>query len=280
MTTETRWPETLQPAECKFGRMRNDAILESPTSRKRQIVRRGRPVWNASITWRVLPHRVSEARYQMERLRGGADIVRLRDYGDRPEQMNGVQFTAAAERMLNSETSGLAIDFTSAEFADTGHYGSAFIRSAVGARALLGDEEEGFAVDFTSSEFSSTGHYGAAMILVAGADITVRTVAAAGATSVATQGWYPSVSMVLKAGQYVEIKERLYLVANDVMSDISGNATLTLTTPLLDSLVVGDDVEVTTPRARMRPTSPDWSGSRSVTEGLWTLSAEFVESVA
>ena len=75
------WPESIQPESCTFGRSRNDAAQESPVTRVRQIHRRGRPVWTASINWKVQPRQVSEARFQIESAYKELASTLLRDYG-------------------------------------------------------------------------------------------------------------------------------------------------------------------------------------------------------
>lgn len=240
----SRWPETLQPANCEFGRQRNDAIPESPTSRKRQIVRRGRPLWTSKTTWRVPASRVSEMRYQLERLDGGRQAVRVRDYADPP-------FVYASNDPPN------------------------------GASILAALTDEILIIDFTDSSFAgATSHYGAAVVKNANTWISVQSDAAIAATSIATTGWPVSSTAIVKSGQYLEVGEYLYVVSADASSDAFSNATLSLTTPLIAPAVVGDRVEVSIPRARMRPASPDWSGSRSANEALWTVDVEFVEAVA
>lgn len=191
------WPEHIQPASCTWGRSRNDRILESPVSRKRQIVRRGRPLWTASVEWRVPARHVSEVRYQLEALGGTSGAVYLRDYAAKAVEPPGT--------------------------------------------------------------------------------ITVRVAATANATAVDTEGWPPSTSNLIAAGDYVQIGSGLYVVSAASGSDALGRISVPLRTPLLAAASVGTQVIVDTPSARMRATSPKWSGSRSTRDGLWSVRMDFIE---
>lgn len=46
-----RWPIDLLPSQCKWGMSHNDQLFVSPDSRRESVIRRGRPLWTASVTW-------------------------------------------------------------------------------------------------------------------------------------------------------------------------------------------------------------------------------------
>ena len=195
----TTWPETLQPAQCKFGRLNSDTHSMSPTTRTRQIVRRNRPLWQANITWKVKPKQVSEMRYQMERLNGGSECVKLRDYAAKPIARTGITLLSSA--------------------------------------AIL-------------------------------------------AVSLTLAGFPVSTSNVVRAGDYLELGGYLYIIAADASSNGSGQATVSLTSPLQVASAASSAVELAAPGRIMRQTSPDWSGSRSVSEGLWSVSMGWIERIS
>ena len=56
----------------------------------------------------------------------------------------------------------------------------------------------------------------------------IVTVAAAGAQTLTTSGWVANVNKQLKAGDYIQIEDNLHRILDDVNSDSSGNATLTV----------------------------------------------------
>lgn len=195
--TASSWPEHIPPATCSWGRSRNDTILESPASRKRQIIRRGRPLWTASIEWRVPARHVSETRYQLETLGGTSAAVYLRDYAAKPVEPPGT--------------------------------------------------------------------------------ITVRVAATINAAAIDTEGWPPSTSNLIAAGDYVQIGSGLYVISAASGSDAFGRIALPIRTPLLAAAAVGTQVILDTPSVRMRSTKSAWSGSRSVRDGLWSVRMDFIE---
>ena len=194
----TTWPIGIQPSHCSWSRDRTDGFLESPTTRARQIVRRGRPLWKASITWGVKPEDVSEVRYQIESLKGGAGSVKLHDF---------------------------------------------------------------------------------ASIILPTPAVPLLAAASVGATSISTSGWPVSTTGVVIAGQYLEVAELLYLVAATANSDGSGQATITLTTPLLAAASIGALAVLIRPGCQMRIDSQDWSGARTADGALWSVNGSFVEKV-
>lgn len=90
------WPEGIQPESCSFGRKLNDGILESPTTRLRQVVRRARPQWTVDLRLQVKPWHVSEARFQLERLEGGKESIQVRDYAVDLVRRSGITLLSAS----------------------------------------------------------------------------------------------------------------------------------------------------------------------------------------
>lgn len=70
---------------------------------------------------------------------------------------------------------------------------------------------------------------------------TVRTGSQTG-SSLLTQGWTTSTTNVLKAGDYIQIGQRLYMVLVDASSDSSGYATLDIFPSLRESPANGDTI--------------------------------------
>lgn len=127
------WPEHVQPASVEMKRTRNDFNLESPTTRKRQIVRRGRPMWSAEIEWRVRPKLVSETRYQLEQLNGVQGSVKVRDYGAAIVLTTGITVSSAAvASATNFSTTGWGISvanvLTAGQYVEVG--GNLYLCSA------------------------------------------------------------------------------------------------------------------------------------------------------
>lgn len=96
-----RWPEDLCPVSCSFGATRNDVQQRSPRTRQPSVIRQGRKLWTAELTWR-LPRtdKLAKLRYLLEALEGFAGSVQLWDFSNPyPEGMLLAEPTAG-RRML------------------------------------------------------------------------------------------------------------------------------------------------------------------------------------
>lgn len=76
-----RWPSDLTPETCEFGRSRNDILQLSPRTRKEKVIRQGRPLWAARVSW-SMPNtqRLAKLRFYLEGLDGYAGSVQLWDF--------------------------------------------------------------------------------------------------------------------------------------------------------------------------------------------------------
>lgn len=76
-----RWPSDLTPETCEFGRSRNDILQLSPRTRKEKVIRQGRPLWAARVSW-SMPNtqRLAKLRYYLEGLDGYSGSVQLWDF--------------------------------------------------------------------------------------------------------------------------------------------------------------------------------------------------------
>lgn len=108
--------------------------------------------------------------------------------------------------------------------------------------------------------------------------VTAQSLAAVGATSVATTGWTPSTA-VMAAGDYVQLGRRLYLAASAVTSNGSGVATIALDRPLLEAVAAGAEVNYRLPACEMRMIDDAWTGARDAEDGLMSVRATFLETV-
>lgn len=90
-----RWPSDLMPERCDFGPSRNDAALVAPYTRQITVVKRGRRLWTAKLSWRY-PNNATLAklRYYLEALDGFAGSVQLWDFS--APVPAGVDFAGAA----------------------------------------------------------------------------------------------------------------------------------------------------------------------------------------
>lgn len=76
--------------------------------------------------------------------------------------------------------------------------------------------------------------------------------ATAGSQTVETSGWLVNTRNQLIAGDYIQIGERLYRVLDDVDSDVSGNATITIKPSLRESYTAGEEVVTINPTGLFR----------------------------
>lgn len=73
-----RWPTAIRPTSCTFGKSRNDIAQESPRTRKRTFIQRGRPLYYAELTWRYpQTSKLAHLRYFLDRLEGFAGSVQI-----------------------------------------------------------------------------------------------------------------------------------------------------------------------------------------------------------
>jgi hypothetical protein len=73
-----RWPTAIRPTSCTFGKSRNDVAQESPRTRKRTFIQRGRPLYYADLTWRYpQTSKLAHLRYYLDKLEGFAGSVQI-----------------------------------------------------------------------------------------------------------------------------------------------------------------------------------------------------------
>lgn len=76
-----RWPRTLCPETCKFARVRNDVLQTAPASLQTTVIRRGRPLWGAELSWSLAnTERLAQLRYWLESLDGYSGSVQIWDF--------------------------------------------------------------------------------------------------------------------------------------------------------------------------------------------------------
>ncbi len=100
--------------------------------------------------------------------------------------------------------------------------------------------------------------------------------------SLATKGWSPSVSGILKAGDYISLgtgaTTRLHQVIEDADSDGGGLAALTIWPDLRESPADGAAVASQSPKGAFRLTAND-SGWSSDVRGLYAITLSLIEAV-
>lgn len=80
-------------------------------------------------------------------------------------------------------------------------------------------------------------------------------------------------------GQYIQIGRRLYVADTEVTSDASGNATIELTTPLIEDISDGETVRLVEAACEMRLATQNFTESANSQDGFRTVSAPFIETV-
>ena len=82
-----RWPRTLCPESCRFGRSRNDILQASPRTRYENVIVQGRPLWTAELSWRVpVGPEAMQLRYLLDGVDGYRGSVQIWDFSlPRPE---------------------------------------------------------------------------------------------------------------------------------------------------------------------------------------------------
>lgn len=77
-----RWPTTLLPTSCKFGRSRNPIFQISQTSFIEATTPRGRPLWSAECEWELQRSEVDAWRRQIAILNGGGASIVIWDFAN------------------------------------------------------------------------------------------------------------------------------------------------------------------------------------------------------
>lgn len=97
--------------------------------------------------------------------------------------------------------------------------------------------------------------------------------------SLITDGWNPSVTNILKAGDYIQISNRLYKVINSVDSDGSGNATLDIFPRLRESPANNEAINTVGTRGLFRLVSATNSIINSDEQQVFSISFQAEEAI-
>lgn len=98
--------------------------------------------------------------------------------------------------------------------------------------------------------------------------------------SLETDGWSASVTGILKAGDYIQIGNRLYKNLNDVNSDGSGNATLDIYPRLREIPADNAPITTTNTKGTFRLSSNDLAVCNIDTDKTYDVSFTAVEDVS
>lgn len=101
----------------------------------------------------------------------------------------------------------------------------------------------------------------------------------AGNQTITTSGWTPSTENQLKAGDYLEINERLYRTLDDVHSDEQGMASITLWPDTRHAFPVGQQIKIRNTRGVWRLTEESISYSRTVAGQKHHTSMTIIEAL-
>lgn len=107
----------------------------------------------------------------------------------------------------------------------------------------------------------------------------VATDAAAGVSSIDTDGWDVSITDLFYSGSYFEVNGELKLVTADVDSDASGLATIEFTPPLRKPVTDGMQIRYVEPRAIMMLTSDDQASWSIQAPAIYALTIEAREAL-
>lgn len=114
---------------------------------------------------------------------------------------------------------------------------------------------------------------------VLGATVSLSASAALGATSISLTGLDAS-KIVCVQGQYVQVGRRIYIADATVTADGAGAATITLQTGLLAAASSGDPARLVEAACEMRMIDQNWDQSSQAANGMTTIRASFLETVA
>jgi len=99
------------------------------------------------------------------------------------------------------------------------------------------------------------------------------------ATSLNTKGWTINVTNILRAGDYIQIGQRLYKVLQDVNSNASGNCTLDIFPALRETVVDNATIITSSAKGLFRLNSPEVELFEVDKERLYSMSFSAVEAL-
>jgi hypothetical protein len=102
---------------------------------------------------------------------------------------------------------------------------------------------------------------------------------AARSTSLNTKGWSNSITNILRAGDYIQIGQRLYKVLQDVNSSGTGTCTLDIFPALRETVTDNTTIITSSPKGLFRLNSPEVELFEIDRERLYAISFTAVEAI-
>jgi len=234
-----RWPSDLLPSTCDFGPSRNDISQASPVSRTESVIRRGRRFWTCNLTWTAAETDMASLRLWLEALEGSVGSVILWDFTS-PWPQNPVARDYDQSLPQIAELG----DITWTNGNDNFDW-------------LAGDAS----VDWIGSDLGLSGGF-----------------LPQGTKSVPLIGLPANQPALLKAGEYIQLNRRLYILAQDLSTDVNGDGAAMLMTPTLEPLLNGMPVLFKEAGCEMRLADQDWKHTRDAGNPFHTVTATFIET--
>jgi hypothetical protein len=240
----TRWPRTLIPKSCTFGRTRNDVIQVSPASRQTTVIRRGRPLWTAKLTWEVgADWRGELLRYWLEGLDGANGSVQIWDFHAQSIVGLPSSVTQPSGTQLKWSNAGTVYSWTSG----------------------------GTTYSWTDSTLY--GLSGSVSLP------TAQSAAAIGAYSLQVNNLPASVIVAFQGG-YVQIGRRLYTLASNAATDTTGSTTITVQQSILSAVSAGDPIRFVEAACEMRLMDQNFDAAAQAGEAFRVVTASFIETAS
>lgn len=262
----TRWPTTLLPRSCSWGRSRNPARTMNAITQRAFASQRARPLWAAEVAWDLLPEQLPAFRLIMEAMDGGVVPYVLWDFAN------------PVPRLSSSLNAPIFANWENGQLYDW----NGNVTTNYNWQNVFGGSEEWLGTDSNNYEWQYTAPgsflwtwtpidystFSGTIVLTGSFSV--------GATSITVSGC-PANSLILIKGDLIQIDEYLYIVGNDVLTSAAGVATITLTTGLVVAATVATAIRLTEPGCRMRLVGGDWGTERQWDDGLFRASAQFLE---
>lgn len=235
-----RWPSTLKPVACAFGRSRQPAEQIGVASQYHYgPARRGsRALWMAECTFEIAPAVKELARVTVDKMDGMRVPMMIWDFANPyPTLDPRVRDGSDPDRYLWRGPTQLPWRWT----------------GPLGGRHYWSRTT----IDYSVITVSVAASY------------------SAGATTI-TLGGFAGTALAMQRGDLIEIDEYLYVLAQEAHS-VGGVTTAVLTTPLVTAITVASVVRVVEAAARMRLDQHSWSASRSWNDPTTMLTCKFIE---
>lgn len=234
-----KWPSSIAPKTCEFSRDRNDDVRQSSRSRAETVMVMGRPLWSCKLTW------------------------------ERIESVDGTRLRQIIEGLKGSQMAIQMYDFT--RLIPMGSAKALNGALATEAGPLSWSSRAQRMVNWRTAATNGINWswaHGSGLVAAA---------TSVGAYAVPLAGFNQS-DVVGRSGDYIQIDNRLYTLADDFTTDAAGAGTAYLMTPLIKPATTTTTVCFKFAGCEMRAVNQKQAWSKSAGDAFTNFSLELLET--